>query len=128
MALPSNWKQRKSSLPGPDDSEPKGHQERGGTICVHSLAVAKEHQGMGLGTVLMKAYIQRIKDSKCAERMALLAHDHLISFYTSLGFQDMGPSAATFGGGNWNNLVSGTQFLRFPGKALTSCADHGIHK
>lgn len=106
MALPSNWRQRKSSLPGPEDSdEPKGHQERGGTICVHSLAVSKEHQGIGLGTILMKSYIQRIKDSKSADRLALLAHDHLVSFYTGLGFQDMGPSAATFGGGNWNNMV-----------------------
>jgi GNAT superfamily N-acetyltransferase len=108
MALPSNWKQRKSSLPSAEDAgEPQGHQERGGTICVHSLAVAKEHQGMGLGTILMKSYIQRIKDSKVAERVALLAHEHLVSFYVSLGFTDMGPSNATFGGGNWNNLVSG---------------------
>jgi GNAT superfamily N-acetyltransferase len=110
MALPSNWKQRKSSLPDPQESgEPQGHQERGGTICIHSLAVAKEHQGMGLGTVLLKSYIQRIKDSKVADRLALLAHEHLISFYVGLGFTDMGPSSATFGGGNWNNLVRVTQ-------------------
>ena len=85
--------------------EPKGHQEQGGTICIHSLAVAKDCQGMGLGSVLMKSYIQRIRGSKIADRIALLAHDHLISFYTGLGFQDMGPSSATFGGGNWHNLV-----------------------
>ena len=79
MSLPANWKARKSSLPAPDDgAEPLGHQERGGTVCVHSLAVTKEHQGMGLGTVLFKAYIQRIKDSKCADRLALLSHDHLL--------------------------------------------------
>ncbi len=116
MGVPSNWKQRKSSLPTADNGEePLGHQDRGGTVCIHSVAVAKEHQGIGLGTVLLKAYIQRIKDSKCADRLALLSHDPLIGFYTGLGFENMGPSKATFGGGGWNNLVrpirSGADFL-----------------
>lgn len=53
----------------------------------------------------MKAYIQRIKDSKIAERVALLAHDPLIKFYVGMGFENMGDSQATFGGGGWNNLV-----------------------
>jgi GNAT superfamily N-acetyltransferase len=113
MGLPAKWRERKSSLPSPDSREEiQGHQEQGGTVCVHSVAVAKEFQGMGLGTVLMKAYIQRIKDSKCAERMALLAHEHLIKFYIELGFQNMGKSSATFGGGNWHNLVSRTSASR----------------
>ena len=106
MGLPPKWRDRRSSLPDiSNGEEPQGHQDRGGTICIHSLAVAKEHQGIGLGTVLIKAYIQRIKDSKCADRLALLAHDNLIGFYTGLGFENMGPSKATFGGGGWNNLV-----------------------
>ena len=105
MALPNNWKTRRSSLPAPDEGEPLGHQEQGSTIAVHSVAVAVEHQKKGLGTVLFKAYIQRIKDSKIADRIALIAHDNLIKFYEGLGFVDMGPSSCTFGGGNWNNMV-----------------------
>lgn len=77
----------------------------GGTICIHSLAVAPEFQKMGLGSVLMKSYIARMKDSKIADRLALLAHDHLVPFYTSLGFENMGPSVVTSHGGNWNNMV-----------------------
>jgi len=105
MALPSNWRARKSSLPDAGPEEPLGHRDEGSTICIHSLAVVKEHQGIGLGSILLKAYIQRIKDSKIAERLALLAHDHLVEFYTGMGFQNMGRSAVTFGGGNWNNMV-----------------------
>ena len=105
MEIPDNWKERRSSLPTKDEPEPKGHQETGATICVHSLAVLKEHQRKGLGSILMKAYIQRIKDSKIAERVALLAHDPLIKFYVGMGFENMGDSQATFGGGGWNNLV-----------------------
>jgi len=105
MSLPDNWKTRRSSLPGPGDEEPLGHQEQGSTIAVHSVAVAVRHQKKGLGSVLLKAYCQRIKDSKIADRIALLAHDHLINFYEGLGFVDMGPSAATFGGGGWHNMI-----------------------
>jgi ribosomal protein S18 acetylase RimI-like enzyme len=106
MGIPPDWKGAKSSSSSSDDtSEAVGHQQRGGTVAIHSLAVAKEHQGMGLGSVLMKAYIQRIKDSKCADNLALLAHDHLIGFYTGLGFTNAGPSSSQFGGGGWNNMV-----------------------
>ncbi|ETI27292.1 hypothetical protein G647_09482 [Cladophialophora carrionii CBS 160.54] len=105
MGVPSNWKTRRSSLPTSDDEEPLGHQDLGGTICVHSLAVAPEVQRMGLGSVLMKSYIQRMKDSKIADRIALLAHDHLVPFYKGLGFENMGPSTVTSHGGNWNNMI-----------------------
>jgi hypothetical protein len=105
MGLPGDWQARRSSLPRPGEEEPIGHQEEGRTIALHSLAVAVEHQKKGLGTVLMKAYIQRIKDSKIADRIALLAHDHLVGFYESLGFVNMGPSGCIFGSGGWNNLV-----------------------
>lgn len=106
MEIPSDWQTRPSStVPPPGGSEPKGHQETGGTICVHSLAVLAEHQKKGLGSILMKAYVQRIKDSKIADRVALLAHDPLIKFYVAMGFENMGDSQATFGGGSWNNMV-----------------------
>ena len=105
MRIPSKWKTRRSSLPSSDDEEPLGHQDMGGTICLHSLAVDPEFQRMGLGSVLMKSYIARMKDSKIADRIALLAHDHLVQFYTGLGFENMGPSAVTSHGGSWNNMV-----------------------
>jgi len=105
MAVPPDWRTNKSTLPSSDNKEPLGHQDQGGTVCIHSLAVSPAHQGIGLGTVLMKAYVQRIKDSKCADRLALLAHDHLVRFYTGFGFENMGSSEATFGGGEWNDMV-----------------------
>ncbi|KAH0831701.1 hypothetical protein AYO21_10735 [Fonsecaea monophora] len=105
MGVPSNWRTRRSSLPTNTDKEPVGHQDMGGTICVHSVAVAPEFQRMGLGSILMKSYIQRMKDAKIADRIALLAHDHLVPFYKGLGFENMGPSTVTSHGGNWNNMV-----------------------
>lgn len=66
---------------------------------------------MGLGSILMKSYIARIKDSKSAKQLALLAHDHLVPFYKGLGFENLGPSAVTSHGGNWNNMVCLDSFL-----------------
>lgn len=63
---------------------------------------------MGIGSVLLRSYLQRIKDAKIAVRLALLAHDDMKKFYGRFGFDDMGPSQATFGGGNWNNMVRDT--------------------
>ncbi|RVX65956.1 hypothetical protein B0A52_09841 [Exophiala mesophila] len=107
MEVPADWKSRRSSLPSKedDDHEPLGHQDQGGTICIHSVAVSPKHQKIGLGTVLMKSYIARIKDSKSAQRLALLAHDHLVPFYQSFGFENMGPSSVTSHGGHWNNMI-----------------------
>ncbi|PGH11002.1 hypothetical protein AJ79_05153 [Helicocarpus griseus UAMH5409] len=105
MGIPPDWRNKSSTLPSNNGSEPLGHQDQGATIALHSLAVLPEHQGKRLGSTLLKAYIQRIKDAAIANRIALLAHDHLIPFYTSLGFENRGLSDCTFGGGGWYSLV-----------------------
>ncbi|KAK2800148.1 hypothetical protein FQN50_008243 [Emmonsiellopsis sp. PD_5] len=105
MGLPPNWQDKTSTLGTSNGSEPLGHQDQGSTIALHSLAVLPEHQGKRLGTTLLKAYTQRIKDAQIADRIALLAHEHLIPFYTGLGFENQGLSDCTFGGGGWYSLV-----------------------
>lgn len=105
MGIPPDWR-NKGTIPNGTETEPLGHQDQGGTIAVHSLAVLNEHQGKGLGTTLMKAYIQRIKDAEIADRIALLSHDHLVPFYQGLGFVNLGESDCKFGGGGWYDMVS----------------------
>lgn len=105
MDFPKDWKTNKSTLPKPGEKEPLGHQDVGGTICIHSVAVRPEYQSMGIGGVLLRSYIQRIKDAKIADRLALLAHDNLKKFYIRYGFDDVGKSNVSFAGGNWNNMI-----------------------
>ncbi|KAL2012498.1 hypothetical protein VTN00DRAFT_23 [Thermoascus crustaceus] len=106
MALPPDWQSKpKNSSANGHASEPLGHQEQGGTIAIHSLAVLPEHQGKKVGTTLMKSYIQRIKDAMIADRLALLTHEPLVPFYESLGFENRGPSQCTFGGGGWIDMT-----------------------
>lgn len=102
MKLPPNWEKERFSV---EDGHPIGHEETGPTICIHSLAVVPEHQGKQVGRTLMKAYIQRMKEAQVADRIALIAHDHLIKFYESLGFDNLGPSPCQFGGGGWFDMV-----------------------
>ena len=106
MGVPPDRRTKSSTLPDGTGAEPLGHQDQGSTIAIHSLAVLPEHQGKRIGWTLMKAYIQRIKDAAVADRIALLAHDNLVPFYTALGFEDRGASDCTFGGGGWIDMVS----------------------
>ncbi|OJJ46777.1 hypothetical protein ASPZODRAFT_66417 [Penicilliopsis zonata CBS 506.65] len=103
MQLPPNWQSERLSF---EKDQPIGHEESGGTVCIHSLAVLPEHQGKQVGSTLMKSYIQRIREAMIADRLAIIAHDHLIPFYESLGFENKGPSACQFGGGGWFDMVS----------------------
>ncbi|KAJ5728685.1 uncharacterized protein N7483_003193 [Penicillium malachiteum] len=102
MRLPKEWEGQRWTR---EDGEAVGHEEVGGTIAIHSLAVLPEHQGKQVGSTLMKSYIQRIRDAQIAERLAIIAHGHLIPFYESFGFENRGPSKCQFGGGGWVDLV-----------------------
>ncbi|KAL3418256.1 acetyltransferase [Phlyctema vagabunda] len=82
-----------------------GHQEAGRTICLHSVGVLPSYQGRGLGRVILLSYMQQMNGAGIADRLALIAHDHLTGYYEKYGFTNRGPSKAQFGGGGWNDLV-----------------------
>ncbi|KAF2098724.1 acyl-CoA N-acyltransferase [Rhizodiscina lignyota] len=108
----SNTQSSQSNPPASQSSDSgimKGHNQDGRTVCIHSLAILPQHQGRGLGKVLMKSFMGRIESSGIADRIALLAHDALVPFYESLGFTNLGTSEATFGDGGWVDMV-----YRFP--------------
>ncbi|KAK5167185.1 uncharacterized protein LTR77_007916 [Saxophila tyrrhenica] len=82
-----------------------GHNEAGRTVCIQSLAVLPQYQRRGLGTTLMKAYLQRMESHAIGDRVALLAHEGMVGFYEGLGFVRQGESEASFGGGGWVDMV-----------------------
>lgn len=102
MRLPDNWRNERWSF---EDGHAVGHEEGGSTIAIHSLAVLPDHQGKQVGSTLLKSYIHRIREAQIADRIAIIAHDHLIPFYESFGFVSHGPSKCQFGGGGWVDLV-----------------------
>jgi GNAT superfamily N-acetyltransferase len=106
MALPPNWEET------PTPPSDLGHKDEGRTLCIHSLAVLPTYQGKGVGTNLLRGYIQRMKESRICDRIALLAEDKMVPFYEMFGFENVGPSEATFGGVPWNDMVSVSRKLR----------------
>ncbi|KAJ5484056.1 hypothetical protein N7539_005852 [Penicillium diatomitis] len=102
MRLPLDWQSQRWTF---EDNQAVGHEEGGRTIAIHSLAVLPEHQGKQVGSTLLKSYIHRIREAQIAERLAIIAHEHLVPFYESFGFESRGPSKCQFGGGGWVDLV-----------------------
>ena len=98
----------KSGLPRSDQhSEAPGHHPAGRTIAIHSVAVLPPYQGLGLGKIIMKAYLQRMEGSGIADRAVLIAHPEKVGWYVAtFGFQDKGDSKVQHAGGNWKQLVS----------------------
>jgi len=99
MGYPKDW-ESPHSQPGQI-----GHKEGGRTIVLHSVAILPKFQGRGLGTVLIKAYMQQMSNAGIADRLAIIAHAHKIAWYEKLGFVNKGKGSAQFGGGGWFDLV-----------------------
>jgi ribosomal protein S18 acetylase RimI-like enzyme len=99
MDYPKDWQTKYQLTPS------TGHNEDGETICIHSLCVHPDFQGKGFGSILLKAYVQRIKDSGVAKRISLICRDRFVNYYEKSGFSKMGPSKCQYGGGNWVDMV-----------------------
>ncbi|KAI1351354.1 hypothetical protein F5Y01DRAFT_123172 [Xylaria sp. FL0043] len=88
-----------------DENRRIGHQEFGRTVCIHSVAVHPKLQGVGLGKLIVKAYVQQVKNSALASRIALVCQEYLINYFKRFGFSHNGPSKAKLGGDGWNDMV-----------------------
>ena len=94
------------ALPTDDPSNPTlGNKQEGRTAAIHSLAVLPDFQGKGLGSTLMKAYLDRLAKQDVVDRVALIAHENMIPYYQKFGFKNKGKSSAQFGGGGWFDMV-----------------------
>ena len=69
MDYPKDWRSRYGR------SADVGHQETGRTVALHSMAVAPKLHGCGIGQMIMKAYLQQMKDAQVADRVALICQD-----------------------------------------------------
>lgn len=106
MLMPKDWQSLPQEEPVYAEGELVGNDRSGDTIAVHSVAILPEYQGKKIGRTLMRLYIQRLqKTPSHAKRVVLIAHDHLVPFYESVGFKNQGPSECKFGGGGWIDMV-----------------------
>lgn len=75
-----------------------------GFISITSLSIAKEAQGLGVGTLLLEAMKENaLKDNR--QGINLTCHDYLIPYYEKQGFTNEGLSESQYAGEVWYNLV-----------------------
>lgn len=118
MSMPEGWPPT-SKTPGQEHEDLAGNDSRGNYVAVHSLAILPAYQKRKLGRALMNVYVEYVKNQvSYATAIIIIAHNHLIPFYKSLGFKDQGPSECTFGGGGWFDMVS---FILLELHILSSC-------
>ena len=76
----------------------------------------------------MKSYQQRMETSGIADRIALLAHDHLVQMYEGMGYDMKGKSDVRFAGGGWNNLVRRFDYFQIYPTDLSQTYDFANHE
>ena len=112
MEMPQDWDGSRRVVKA-DDGLVIGNDANGSGIGVHGLVIVAEHQKKGLGRLLLNKYIEYLRNlDQKAECVAIIAHDHLLQFYDSVGFMNLGPSPCNFGGGGWYDMVSVTLTLQ----------------
>ncbi|KND92976.1 Polyamine N-acetyltransferase 1 [Tolypocladium ophioglossoides CBS 100239] len=100
MMYPQDW--RDASVRRPSSL---GHRLSGRTLCLHSFAVCPEAQGVGIGKRAIMSYLQLVKESAVADRVALICkRSHIVYFYR-IGFKLVGPSRTTIAGNGWYDMV-----------------------
>ncbi|BCS18954.1 uncharacterized protein APUU_11782A [Aspergillus puulaauensis] len=104
MNMPEKWQER-NKVTLDSNGGIIGNDSAGRFIGVHSVAVRTEYQGKGLGRDLLKEYAKYVRESiKPADSIVLIAHGHLLRFYESVGFKNLGPSPCEFAGGGWYDM------------------------
>jgi len=78
------------------------HIPEGDLLCIHSVCVEEAHRRKKVGTRLLKAYVAYVQQSTPqAKRLALICKECLVGFYSSCGFEMVGPSDVVHGKDKW---------------------------
>ncbi len=80
------------------------HVEDGPNVMLLGLDVLPEYRHRGLGTRIMKEYIQ-IEKERGRKKLFLTCHEDKIPFYEAMDYRHLGPSDSNWGGGNWHDMV-----------------------
>ncbi len=81
-----------------------GHDDAGENIVIMSVVVHPDFQGKGYATLLMKEFINRMKQMN-KKSIHLICQTHLVEMYASHGFDYNGESESDHGGMSWHEMI-----------------------
>ncbi|EDQ99848.1 uncharacterized protein LACBIDRAFT_148888, partial [Laccaria bicolor S238N-H82] len=84
------------------------HVPNSSSVCIHSVCVSATHRKQGTGLRLLKEYISRLQNARKAgqpyQRVLLITHEELRSFYEKAGFEWLGASSVVHGTKPWYDM------------------------
>ena len=78
-----------------------GHDPDGSNIVIFSLSVLPQYRKQGIGSQLLRTFVQQARDMGKSKIM-LLCKDDFVGYYTRHGFEDGGLSQSSHGGAQWH--------------------------
>lgn len=81
-----------------------GHDPEAPNVVIMSVVVAPEFQGKGYASILMKAFIERMKQMN-KKTIHLMCKQHHVGLYEKFGFVYNKPSASDHGGMSWHEMM-----------------------
>ena len=80
-------------------------------LCIHSVVVAPSRRRQGIGTALLRAYLEHVRTVESVHEVRLIAKAKHLGFYCSCGFDDLGESSIEHGQEKWHDMV---MFIKKP--------------
>lgn len=80
------------------------YKDDGKNLIIFGLDVLPDFQRKGYARELMNHFIEFAK-SDGKEKVVLTCKDHLIDYYASFGYENLGVSESTHGGAKWYDMV-----------------------
>ncbi|KAL4236024.1 hypothetical protein ACF0H5_004411 [Mactra antiquata] len=80
----------------------KTHIPNGGSVCIHSVVVQKEHRRKGIGLKLLQAFVKQVKEEQNnVTKILLISKPEHIPLYERAGFVLKGKSDIDLGKDTW---------------------------
>ena len=80
------------------------HHDDGKNLVIFGLDVHPDYQGHGYSRLLMNKFIDFSKEES-KKLIILTCKDHLIKFYSSFGYENLGVSDSSHGGAVWYDMI-----------------------
>lgn len=80
------------------------HHDDGKNLVIFGLDVHPDHQRKGYARKLMNHFIDFAKEEN-KESVILTCKDHLIGYYETFGYRNLGVSGSVHGGAKWYDMV-----------------------